>query len=195
MAFVRIWLTGYWSPPRMVAGLEGKPAPHWGFYGELTRALLDALLLYLPLALMGRQPSTPSYVSLFPTDRYYATLVWLAPIVLLVQWLFLCAAVHGILRLLGRRSNIDQIMNVTGMVTLVVGTFLVLWDWLWIALGWRDPIWLGISHLVLDGWGIWITVLGFRRLLGVPVGLAILLNVVWIVLGLPLAMLFMRAPV
>ena len=99
------------------------------------------------------------------------------------------------LRLSGRRSDIDQILNVTGMAGLVVGAFLVVWDWGYVLLGGQDPVFLGISHLVIDLWGIWITIEGFRRLLGVPVWLGVVLNVVWLVLGVPLAMVFVRGPV
>jgi hypothetical protein len=60
MNFSQVWLTGYFNPSKMMEELAKKPAPHWGFYGQLCRALLDSLLLYLPLALMGREPSTPS---------------------------------------------------------------------------------------------------------------------------------------
>jgi hypothetical protein len=90
---------------------------------------------------------------------------------------------------------VDQILNVTGMAALVVGAVLVVWDWGVILVGGRDPIFLGISHLVLDVWSVAITVIGFRRLLGVPTWLAILLNLLWILLGVPLAMIFVRGPV
>ena len=119
----------------------------------------------------------------------------LAPIVLLAQWLLLAAVVHVILRISGRESDIDRILNITGMAALVVGAFLVAWDWIWIAARWKNVIWLGVSHLALDLWWIAITVIGFERHLGVPVWLGITLNLVWIVLGLPIAIVFMRAPV
>jgi hypothetical protein len=195
MTFLQVWLTGYFNPSRMVEALAKKPAPHWGFYGQLCRAIIDSLLLYLPLALMGWKPSTPSYLILLPGDAYYAASVFFMPVFLLAQWLLLSVVVHGILRLSGWRSDVDQILNVTGMAALVVGAFLVLWDWGYILLGGRDPVFLGVSHLVLDIWAVVITVIGFRRLLGIPTGLAILLNLLWLLLGLPLAMLFVRAPV
>jgi hypothetical protein len=195
MDFLRIWLTGYLNPSRMVGELAKKPAPLWGFYGQLCRAALDSLLLYLPLALMGREPSTPSYLSFLSNDVYYAASVFLMPIFLLAQWLLLSVTVHSVLRLSGWRSDVDQILNITGMVALVVGAFLVVWDWGYILLGGRDPIFLGMSHLMLDIWVVYITVIGFRRLLGIPTWLAILLNVLWLLLGLPLAILFVRGPV
>jgi hypothetical protein len=195
MNFLQIWLTGYFNPSKMVEELSKKPAPHWGFYGQLCRAMLDSLLLYLPLALMGWEPSTPSYLGFLSNDVYFAASVFFMPIFLLAQWMLLSVMVHSILRLGGRRSDVDQIMNITGMAALVVGAFLVVWDWGYILLGGRDPIFLGISHLVLDVWTVVITVIGFRRMLGIPTWLAILLNLLWLVLGVPLAILFVRAPV
>ncbi|MGD1994021.1 MAG: hypothetical protein PVI59_12580, partial [Anaerolineae bacterium] len=61
--------------------------------------------------------------------------------------------------------------------------------------GGANPVHLGISHLVLDLWGILITVKGFERILGVPVWLGVLLNLVWMALGVPLAIVFVRGPV
>lgn len=195
MNFLQVWLTGYFNPSRMVEALAEKPAPHWGFYGQLCRAMLDSLLLYLPLALMGWEPSTPSYLIFLPNGIYFVVSVFFMPVFLLAQWLLLSVIVHSILRLSGRQSDVDQILNITGMAALVVGAFLVVWDWVYILLGGRDPVFLGVSHLVVDVWWVVITVIGFRRLLGIPTWLAILLNLLWVLLGLPLAILFVRGPV
>ena len=92
------------------------------------------------------------------------------------------------------RTWLTGYVNVTGMAALVVGAALVVWDWLWIGMGWENAIALGISHLVLDTWGIVITALGFERTMGVPIWLAALLSLATIVLGVPLAAIFMRAP-
>jgi hypothetical protein len=195
MGFFRIWFTGYYNPSRAIDELKEKPAPHWGVYAQCLRALLDSLLLYLPLALMGRQPSTPSYLTFLPTETYYAWSVLFVPFLLVGQWLLLSAVLHVILRLIGRPSDIDQILNITGTAGLVVGAFLVAWDWVWILMGWHNDVLLGISHLVLVIWAITITTIGFKRILGLPVWLGILLNAIWVLLGEPLALIFMRAPV
>lgn len=195
MGFLRTWLVGYYSPARVVESLKGAPAPQWGVYAQVLRALLDGLLLYLPLALMGREPSTPPYLSLFSTESYFGTLVWLAPLFLVGQWLFLSALVHVLLRLLGRQSDLDQILNITGMAALIVGAFLVAWDWVWIAAGWHNEVLLGLSHMVLVIWAAVITVLGLKRILEVPVWLGVVLNVVWVAAGWPLSATVMRSPV
>ena len=195
VAFFRAWLSGYRSPSHVIEGLRGRPAPQWGFYGQLTRTVLDSLLLYVPLALMGREPSTPPYLTFLSADRYYAASALFMPVFILLHWLLLSALVHLLLRLAGRRSQIDLIMNVTGMTALAVGAFLLVWDWAYILLGFRDPVILGVSHLIFDLWGIAITIVGFKRLLGVPVWLGIVLNGVWLAVGVPLAMIFVRGPV
>ena len=68
MSFLRVWLIGYYNPVSMIEKLRAKPAPQWGLYGVFLRAALDSLLLYLPLALMGRIPPE-TFVPFVPTYR------------------------------------------------------------------------------------------------------------------------------
>ena len=192
--FFRIWLTGYVNPAKLIDGLAGKPAPHWGLYAQTLRALMDSLLLYLPLSLMGRTPPTPSYLSFIATEKYYGALVWLAPIVLTAQWLLGGSVIHTALRLSGRSSDIDQILNITGMGTLVVGAFLVIWDWVWTLAGGMDQYWLGCSHLLIDIWGAIIVVVGLKKLLKVPAWLGAIAYMLAIASAMPLAIMFMRSP-
>jgi hypothetical protein len=194
MGFVRVWLEGYIRPARFVDELKAKPAPYWGIYGQLLRAGLDSVLVYLPVALMGRVPPTPSYVSIIPTEHYYAALVGLGPIVLTAELLIGASFLHVAIRLSGRRSDFDRIINVVGMAALVVGAILIPWDWMWYAIGGVDQYFLGISHLVISLWGTGLIVLGLRRLLGVPVALAVLLSIFAIPVSLPVAIMFMRSP-
>jgi hypothetical protein len=192
--FLRLWWAGYGRPAAFAEGLRGRRAPGWGFRAQLLRAALDALLLYLPLSLLGRMPPTPSYLSFVPTARYYGALVWLTPLVFTAQWLLGGAVIHVGLRLAGRRSDVDTVLNVTGMTTLVVGAFLLLWDWLWLIVGGMDQYALGISHLVIDFWGAVLVVVGLKRLLGVPAWLGAALYVLAVASALPLAVMFMRSP-
>jgi len=192
--FIQTWLTGYYRPSLMIERLKDKPAPQWGFYGAAGRALLDSIFLYVPLSLLGRVPSTPSWLTFIPTSLYYRAEIIMAPIILLVQWLFLCSVMHLILSFSGRKSDINQIMNITGMVALVVGTILLIWDWIYIVVGLKSANLLGISHLIIDIWVIVISVKGFKKILDVPVWLGILLMLLWILLGMPFAV-FIRGPV
>lgn len=194
MVFFRVWFLGYTHPLGFIEELETKPAPQWGVHGQLVRALGVSLLYYLPLALLGRVPSMPSAIAFLPTEAYFAASIILAPLFIIAQWLLLSAVVHVILRLIGRPSDIDQILNITGMVALVVGAVLILWDWLWVFLEWQNLVLLGVSHLIIVAWAVGITTLGFKRILDVPVWLGVLLNLLWVLLGEPLGAIFMRAP-
>lgn len=194
LSFLQIWLLSYTNPLQVGEALRDKPAPYWGLAAQVIRAMLDAILLYLPLALMDKQPSSPSWLTFIATEHYYAISVGMAPLFLLGQWLLLGAIMHVTLRLLGRPGGLDQILNITGMAALAVGAVLVVWDWLLILLGWRNVILLGISHLVLDIWAIIIVVAGYKSLLGLPVRLGVILNLVYLALGIALAAIFMRAP-
>jgi len=192
--FIQVWATGYVSPVRMVEALRSRPAPQWGFWGQLLRALLDSFLVYLPVTLMGRIPPTPSNLSFVSTEHYYGALLLLTPIVLGAQWLMAGAFIHVVLRLSRRPSDFDQILNIVGMAGLVVGAFLIPWDWAWFAIGGVDQYFLGTSHLILSLWATLITVIGLNRILGVPVWLGGLLGVLAIVVAVPFAIMFMRSP-
>jgi hypothetical protein len=194
MSFIQVWFTGYYNPAKMIDAMQIKPAPLLGFYGQFLRAAFDALLLYLPLALMGLIPPTPSNLSLLPTGQYYAHLVWLSPLVLGAEWLLVGAFTHVVLRLSGRRSDFDQILNINGMATIVVGAFLLLWDWVWFVLGGIDQYFLGISHLLISLWAVAISTIGLKRILGVPVWLGALLSFMGIPIALPFGIMFMRSP-
>lgn len=194
MSFVRVWLTGYLSPVRLSEQLKSKPAPQWGILAQLVRGILDSLLIYLPAYVMGRVPPTPSFLSFVPTEGYYLALVLMAPIVLLAILLMQSAIIHVALRLLGRHSDIDQILNIAGMAALIVGAVLIPWDWACFALGLTDQYFLGISHLLISLWAVAIIVVGLRRILSVPAWLGTALSILTIPAALPFAMMFMRSP-
>jgi hypothetical protein len=194
MNFAQVWFTGYVNPGRFVDAVRSKPAPHWGFYAQVLRSLMDSLLLYLPVALLRRQPPTPSYLTFIPTDQYYIALIWLTPLVFMAEWLLGAGVVHVVLRLSKPPSDIDQILNLTGMAGLVIAAFLIVWDWFWFVVGGTNQYFLGISHLIVDIWWFVITVIGLKRILGVSVWLGIVLSVLAFVSAMPFAIIFMRAP-
>jgi len=194
MSYLALWADVYRNPIRFADSLPSKPAPAWGFLAALQRALMDSILLYLPLFLIGRVPPERSYVSFIPDKLYYGTLIGLSPIVLLAEWLLAAATMHLILRLMSRRSDFDQILNITGFVGLGIGSVLLLWDWSWLLIGGMNQYWLGISHLLIDVWGIVVTIISFMRILQVPISLGIVLNLVGIAVAMPFAIMFMRSP-
>ncbi|MBN1836883.1 MAG: hypothetical protein JW820_13595 [Spirochaetales bacterium] len=192
---LRTWLAGYSCPGGFVRELDRAPAPQTGLYGSLLRAGMDSLLLYLPLALMGRRPSLGSALAFLPTERYYLASVFFMPPYFLMQWLFLSAGMHVVLRLSRRPSDFDRILNLNGATDLVVGAVLVPWDWLWILAGWHDEVLLGISHLVLVTWGIVLGTVYLNRSLEVPVWLAVVLQVASVALAAAISSVVVRAPV
>ncbi len=197
--YIRLWFTAYINPVRFAAGLKNKPAPLWGFLASLQRALMDSLFLYLPVALMGRIPPEPSYLSFIADENYYFALVGFAAPVLLAEWLLGGAVIYMILRACRFKSGFDQILNITGFIALMIGSVLLVWDWIWIAVGGigaggLNQYWLGISHLVIDLWGIAVAAVVFKRILKVPVWLGALVNLAAIIAALPMAIMFMRSP-
>jgi len=195
MNYVTLWLTAYINPKRFADELRNKPAPQWGFFAALQRGLMDSLLTYLPVYLLGRIPPTPSNLSFIPTENYYGALIFLAPIVLVAIWLISSALTHLILKLSYKRSDFDLILNISGFIALVVGSIIILWDGLWLIIGGMNQYTLGISHLVIDIWAIAITTIALKRILSVPVWFGIILSIIGIAVSIPFAIMFMRSPI
>ena len=195
MSFIRLWFSGYYHPARMMEELGSRPAPQWGFFGQLIRAAMDSLLQYLPLAMIGRVPPTRSFVPFLPTEKYYWHLIWLSPIVLAAEWLLPAAFNHVVLRFSGKRSDFDQLLNIGGMSALVVGAFILLWDWTITLIGGSNQYFLGFSHLVISLYGVAIGAIGMKKILDVPTWLGVVLGLLTIPITLPFGIMFMRSPV
>jgi hypothetical protein len=194
MSYVKLWFTAYINPRKFSDELTTAPAPAWGFFAALQRSVMDSLLIYLPIYLLGRIPPTPSYLSFIPTEKYYGALIFLTPIILLAEWLLSSSLMHLILRLGKRQSDFDKILNISGFVALAIGTVLIAWDALWFMIGGMTQYSLGISHLIIDIWAIAITTIALKRILKVPVWLGLLLNIIGIAVSMPFAIMFMRSP-
>ena len=195
MNYFKLWFTAYINPKKFADELATKPAPNWGFIAALQRGLMDSLFIYLPVYLLGKIPPTPSNLSFISTENYYGALIFLAPIVLIAEWLISSSLMHLILKLSSKRSDIDQILNISGFSALAIGTVIILWDALWLIIGGMNQYTLGISHLILDIWAIVISIIALKRIMDVPVWLGIVLNIIAIVVSLPLAIMFMRSPI
>lgn len=194
MKVLRGWWWGLTRPQRAAELLKGTDTPWLGLQAVLVRGLLDALLLFLPLYLLGRQPSHESWLLFITTGDYFLFLVFFSPFFFLYQWLFLSALVYLLANTGRGRFSINPIMNIFGVTGLVVGSFLVVWDWVWVLAGSKDYMALGVTHLVADVWAIILTVYLLRKGTGMEVGRAVILNLVWLVAGIPWAMVFMRSP-
>jgi hypothetical protein len=195
MEFIRTWFAGYYNPNKVIDKLRDKPAPQWGFYATVLRAGFDSLLLYLPLAILRRQPTTPSVLSFLSTEKYYWTSIFLVPFYLILLWLFLSALVHLILSLTKKESSFNQILNITGMTSLIVGAPLILADWFFIIMGWHFPMILGFVHMIFGFAGLAIIIIGYKKILQVPVWFGIILNIIWVLVAWPISAVFIRPPV
>jgi hypothetical protein len=92
MGYLRLWLAAYINPIKFADELKMSPAPSWGFLAAMQRGLMDSLLIYLPVHLLGKVPPTPSNIDFIPTERYYGALIIIGPIVLLAEWLLSSSA-------------------------------------------------------------------------------------------------------
>jgi hypothetical protein len=184
----------------MVDILKIQDGPALGLVATMIRGLLDSLVLFLPLYLVGRHPSMHSYLSFVKTENYFLFLVFICPLFFLLLWLFQSGCIYLILRLSGNETRkiekckIDHILNIIGLASLIVGFILVLWDWIWILLNSTHYIWLGISHLIIDGWFIYLFAISLKELMGIKIWWGIALAVLAIMLALLPAMLIMRSP-
>jgi hypothetical protein len=187
MSFVQLWLQGIVRPTRAFDQLKGMPAPHWGLAAVLIRFVVTALTTTLALLLLGREPFWPSYLTFLPPERYYAVLVFAFPIFGLVAWLLMGSIAHLALRLAGRQSDVDQILNIAGMAMLIPMPVLWLWDWAMIALDAYQVATMAPSHALVQVWEAALGAVGFRRILGLGPGtaiaLAVAINLVFILMG------------
>ena len=170
------------------------PAPYWALLAVGIRSAATSFLWYLPQHLAGRTPIPIPYLNLVPPDRYYLFLVWFTPADYFLVWLLGGALTWFVFRLGRRDVGLGAILNICGMASLVSGTALLLFDLIARAANWElsRTLW-GLLHLVLDFWYYAITITGFRRILRIPIWLAVVAVVVMFAVGVPIAMLFMRA--
>ena len=134
MNFVQVWLSGLIHPARSLDELKDKPAPQWGLLAVLIRFILTAFLVTLPLYLLGREPFTPSSLTFLATKNYYMAQVFFLPIFGVTTWLLMSAFAHVMLRLAGKESNFDQVLNIVGIGMLIPMPVTWVWDVTMIAL-------------------------------------------------------------
>lgn len=119
MSFVQVWLSGLINPVRSFEELKGKPAPNWGLWAVLTRFIPTSLFVTFPLFLLGREPFYPSYLTFLATQNYYMAQVIFLPIFGLTIWLLMSACAHVVMRLAGKGSDFDLVLNIVGMGMLI----------------------------------------------------------------------------
>ena len=192
MNFVQVWLSGLINPIRSLDQLKGKPAPQWGLLAVLTRFIPTSLIVTFPLFLLGREPFSPSYLTFLATSNYYVAQVFFLPIFGVMIWLLMSASVHVVLRLAGKGSDFDLVLNIVGMGMLIPIPVVWAWDVTMIALNLYIVPVMAISHTLFQLWEASIEAVGFVRLLRlriVPaIGIALIINALYIAF----AMIFIR---
>ena len=187
MKFLQVWVYGLVSPSRMFEELQKKPAPFWGFRAILIRFVVTSLTTTLALYLLDHLPFWPSYLTFLPTENYYAALIFFFPMFGLAAWLLMSAIAHIVLRLTGKASDFDMILNIVGMGMLVPMPFVWLWDWTMIALNSYQVATMAPSHAIAQLWEAIVESVGFKVALGLrtsfAVVLALTINCVYILLG------------
>jgi hypothetical protein len=192
MDFVHVWLRGLLHPVRSFDALKGKPAPQWGLLAVVMRFIPTALLVTLPLALLGREPFAPSSLPFLATKHYYMAQVFFLPLFGIGTWLLMSGLAHVALRLSRKGSDFDLVLNIVGLGMLIPMPVTWAWDISMVALhGYLLPV-MAISHSLIQLWEASLEALGFARLLRLrflpALGLALVVNVLYIAL----AMIFIR---
>ena len=193
MNFIQVWLLGLVNPSRAFDEVRKKPAPLWGFWAILVRYVVTALTTTLALHLLGRTPFVPSYLTFLPTENYFTAEIFFMPVFGLAVWLLGSAVVHLCLRLAGRPSGFDWILNVIGFALLIVMPVVWLLDWLSVALNVYAAGVIPVIHVLLSLWEVALIGIGLTKLEGLHVLPACLLGLIFIGgVYIPLAILFVR---
>jgi hypothetical protein len=191
--FVRVWLIGISHPVRAFRMLEEKPSPSWGFVSILTRFIGTSLTSILALRLLDFKPFVSSYLTFLSDSNYYQAEVFFLPVFGVGAWLLSSALIHLILRISGRESNIDWIMNVIGFSLLVVMPVVWLLDWTGIALGFYGAAFTIPIHAGISIWEVILMGIGFKRIGNLSWPTALLLGfAVKAGVYIPLAAVFIR---
>lgn len=191
--FVKIWLLALTKPGTAFARLEAKSAPAWGFVSILARFIVTAITSILALYLIDFQPFVPSYLTFLNNANYYRAEIFFLPVFGLGAWLLSSALTHLILRLSGRNSSIDWIMNVIGFSLLVVMPVVWLLDWAGIAGGFYGAAFTIPIHIGISIWEVGLMGIGFKRMDRMSWASSLLLGfIVKAGVFIPLAAIFIR---
>lgn len=190
MNLFQFWWLGLTHPGQAFRELKSKPAPAWGFWVVLVYNLLISSITLSALYLLHRQPFLESWLTFLPTAKYYLAEIFFLPPLRIAVWLISAAVIHLGLRLAKQASDFDTLLNIGGLCTLITMPFILLPDWLCIAL---NAYWLAeYTHPLVAFWGAVLTVIGLKKLLGVKAGLAIGLVLISMAVSLPLLAIFAR---
>lgn len=102
------------------------------------------------------------------------------------------AFAHVVLRLAGKGSDFDQILNIVGIGMLIPIPVVWVWNVTMIALNWYQLPVMASSHTLFQLWETSIEAMGFVRLLRLGIAPAIVLALLINALYVALAMIFIR---
>lgn len=191
--FLSVWFLAIYKPKVAFSRLEEKSAPVWGFSSTLVRFVGTSLTSILALCLINFRPFVPPYLNFLTESNYYRAEVFFLPVFGVGAWLLSSALVHLILRISGRESTIDWIMNVIGFSLLVVMPLVWILDWSGIAFGFYGATFTIPIHAMVSFWEIGLMAIGFRRMENLSWAGALILGfVVKAGVYIPLAAIFIR---
>jgi hypothetical protein len=189
----RLWFLGVVNPSLAFDELRKKPAPAWGLWAILIRFVVTSLTSILALHLLDRRPFVEPYLTFLPAERYYAAEIFFLPLFGVVGWLLGGSVVHVVLRISGRASDLDRILNVIGWGLLIVMP--VVWALDWITIG-LDVYGLGPTtaiHALVSLWEVVLFGIGLSQMAGLRFWPAFGLGlVVKCGVYIPLAAVFVR---
>jgi Yip1 domain len=192
MGLLQLWLAALFHPSRAFEEFKRKPAPQWGLLAVLTRFIPTSLIVTLPLFLLGREPFTPSSLTFLTTNNYYIAQVFFLPIFGLTIWLLMSAFAYVVMRLAGKGSDFDQVLNIVGVGMLIPIPVVWAWDVTMIALNlYQLPV-MAVSHTLFQLWEASIEAVGFVRLLRLGIVPAIVVALIINALYIALAAIFIR---
>jgi hypothetical protein len=192
MNLFQLWRTGVVNPSRAFEELSDKAAPQWGFWIVLLFNVAISLFTLLPLHLLGRGPQLESVLTFLPTEDYLVAEIFFLPVLRVVVWLLEGAIIHVGIRLSGRTSDFDQILNIGGLAYLVVMPPLMLSDWVLIALDHYQVTITAFTHGFVALWGLFLSIVGLQKLLDVKIWLAFGLSLLNMVVGISIFAIFAR---
>ena len=188
----KLWFYGAVRPFKMTAELAEISSPVCGLSAVLLRFIATSLTTILALYLLGKAPFAPSEFVGLPLHNYYFAEMFFLPLFGIAAWLLMASVAHMTMRLAGRESDFDRILNTIGMGMLVPMPILWVWDWTAIAFDLYKITIMAITHTAAQVWEAAVEAIGFMKILKLKTPLAIGLSLTINVIYIALAMLFIR---
>jgi len=190
MNLLQLWWTGVTRPARAFDALKSRAAPAWGFWVVLAFNLLISATTILVQYLLRQPLFLASWLTFLPTENYRLAEMFFLPPLRILVWVMAAGIIHLGLRLADKASNFDTLLNIGGLGYLVIMPFVLFSDWLLIAL---NAYWLAeYTHPAATLWGVFLTVIGLKELLGTKTGLAVGLAILSAAVSIPLLAIFAR---